>query len=111
MIELSKGTHARIRALFPPSQWAAVEELLRYKCGDNLPAVESSWAQLAERIRFAVLRLSEGDLVTLQREIEEAHVDWRDTLMAAGFGQHASAHKRWKPWQAGEHPPRRRQRS
>jgi hypothetical protein len=50
-----------------------------------------------DRIRFAVLKLSAGDLVRLGQEIDGAHVDWRDTLMAAGFGQDIHAHLRWNP--------------
>lgn len=97
MIELSRPTRNRIQILFPPSQWSVVEDLLESRCGDNLPFVEPSHARLAERIRFAVLKLSQGDLAELQRQIEEAHVDWRDVLMAADFGGDSSAHGRWKP--------------
>jgi len=97
MIELSRATRARIHTLFPQDQWSTVEDLLRRRCGDDLPFVDSSWSTLAERIRFAVLKLSQGDLEALHREIDEAHVDWRDTLMAAGFGHDASAHKKWRP--------------
>mgnify|MGYP001815436910 CR=1 FL=1 len=101
MIELSRATRSRIRVLFPPDEWSMVEDLLAHRCGDNLPFVEPSSTRLAERIRFAVLKLSQGSLTRLQREIDEAHVDWRDTLMAAGFGHDASAHRRWKPEQNG----------
>jgi hypothetical protein len=74
-----------------------VEELLRTECGDNLPLVKPTFKKLAKRIRYAVLRLSEGDMDKLQQEIREAQIDWRDTLMAAGFGNDASAHTSWKP--------------
>jgi len=97
MIELSRPTRKRIQTVFPQNQWSTVEDLLESRCGDNLPFVEPSHARLAERIRFAVLKLSQGDLAELQRQIEEAHVDWRDVLMVAGFGSDSSAHRRWKP--------------
>lgn len=97
MIELGRATRARIRALFPQSDWPAVQELLLHECGDNLPFVEPQFGRLAERIRFAVLKLSGGDLEKLRRGVAEAQIDWRDTLVAAGFGGDARAHKRWKP--------------
>jgi hypothetical protein len=50
-----------------------------------------------DRIRFAVLKLSRGDLEQLGREIDGAHHDWRDTLVAAGFGDDIHAHLRWNP--------------
>jgi hypothetical protein len=105
MIELSRATRAMIQALFPQNQWSTVEDLLRRRCGDDLPFVDSSWSKLAERIRFAVLKLSQGDLEALHREIDEAHVDWRDTLMAAGFGHDTSAHRKWKPQEDRRRPP------
>jgi hypothetical protein len=97
MIELSRGTKRRIRALFPESEWRTVEELLLRECGDNLPLVRPTFQRLAERIRFAVLKLSAGNLDRLRSAVADAQVDWRDTLMAAGFGNDVRAHKRWKP--------------
>ena len=96
MIPLSRPTKRRIRALFAPGERPTVEELLIHRCGDTLPFLEASHRQLAERIRFAVLKLSGGDLERLRREIDEAHVDWRDTLMAAGFGG-VWTHRCWRP--------------
>jgi hypothetical protein len=73
-----------------------VEELLVRECGDALPFVERSHRKLAERIRFAVLKLSGGDLEGLRAAIREAQIDWRDVLMMAGFGS-GSAHRCWRP--------------
>jgi hypothetical protein len=50
-----------------------------------------------ERIRFAVLKLSAGDLKALQRAIDLAKIDWRDVLVAAGFCSDVTAHKSWWP--------------
>jgi hypothetical protein len=97
MIEVSSETRKRIRRLFPQEHWSQVEEHLRSECGDNLPFVESDHAELAQRIRFAVLKLSGGDLDRFKRELREAAIDWRDTLMAAGFGDDIKAHRSWKP--------------
>lgn len=48
-----------------------------------------------ERIRFAALKLSRGNPHKLLRAIEEARMDWRDLLMAAGFGTDENAHEIW----------------
>jgi hypothetical protein len=98
MIDLSRATRRRIRALFPQSAWPEVESLLKERCGENLPFIESSHHQLAERIRCSVLKLSGGDLAALRHQIEGAQVDWRDTLVVAGFDNSVAAHLRWKPW-------------
>jgi Zn-dependent protease len=48
----------------------------------------------AERVHCAALRLSRGDM----RELAEVvRLDWRDILVAAGFGDDARAHERWVP--------------
>ena len=96
MIPLSRATRRRVRALFPPAEWPVVEDLLVLRCGETLPFVEYSHRQLAERIRFAVLKLSGGDLEGLSGAIREAEIDWRDVLVAAGFGG-VRAHRRWRP--------------
>lgn len=97
MIPLSRATWRRIRALFPPPDQPEVERLLLECCGDNLPFVEASHRRLAERIRFAVLKLSGGDLAELRRQVDEAQIDWRDTLVMAGFAGGTSAHRWWRP--------------
>ena len=97
MIDLSDATWMRVRAAFPPDQHAAVGRALLERCGDNLPLVDPSYAQLAERIRFAVLKLSGGDLAHLESHLAMAAVDWRDVLVAAGFGEDTRAHLDWMP--------------
>ncbi len=84
MIEISSDTRQRIHKLFLENDWDAVEQMLLTKCGDNLPLVDSSYVELAERIRFAVLKLSEGRVSELEQQIALAAIDWRDTLVAAG---------------------------
>lgn len=55
---------------------------------------ESDEVQL-ERVRFAALKLSKGDLRELKKAVKLAQTDWRDLLMAAGFGNDVNAHKKW----------------
>ncbi len=58
MIELSLETQSRIHLFFNQSDLAMLEDYLLTDCGDNLPLVDESFIELAERIRFAVLKLS-----------------------------------------------------
>lgn len=97
MIEVNSETTLRIHALFPESEWESAEQILLTRCGDNLLLVDSTRVELAERIRFAVLKLSEGSFSALEHHIALAAIDWRDTLVAAGFGHSVTAHKSWMP--------------
>ncbi len=83
-----------MRRVFPGDA-SAVEKLLLERCGDSLPLVQTSYDALAERIRFAVLKLSGGNHGELERHIIEAQKDWRDVLTAAGFAHDIEAHKKW----------------
>jgi hypothetical protein len=71
--------------------------MLTDECGSNLPFCEKSTSRQLERLRFAALKLSDGRLELLREAVELAKVDWRDLLMAAGFGSDVSAHARWLP--------------
>lgn len=97
MIELSEKTVDIINSLFLENQREEVVELLKLECGDNIPFCEDRDKYDMERIRFAVLKLSEGKMVKLVEAIELAQIDWRDLFMAAGFGYDVEAHKKWKP--------------
>lgn len=97
MISLSDATRQRLQCLFAGQGGERAEKLLLERCGDNLPGVATDYLQLAERIRFAVLKLSDGDVDKLQAAIAGAAVDWRDTLVAAGFESDTSAHLAWQP--------------
>jgi len=97
MISVSDNTRRRIEALFAEAEWKRVTDCLLNGCGDNLPLVDESYQELTERIRFAVLKLSNGNLEQLVTQVESAAIDWRDTLVAAGFADDAKAHLAWEP--------------
>jgi len=49
-----------------------------------------------ERVQFAALKVSHGDVNRLRKAIEVGQRDFRDLLSAAGFmGLHT--HRRWRP--------------
>lgn len=97
MIALSEETLKRIAALFPGESASVVADFLLRECGDNLPLVQPDSVLLVERIRFAVIRLSAGDRGELSRHVAAAKTDWRDVLMAAGFGENIAVHLQWNP--------------
>jgi hypothetical protein len=92
---ISQKTEERIALLFPHEwQRALVRAAL-----SRQPFVNSTGEAASERLQFAVLKLSEGNLDKLNRAVALAKHDWRDLLMAAGFGEDIKAHLAWLPEQ------------
>lgn len=92
-----------ISALFPPGSWDRVARVLATEC---TPAKLHSVGLLepeVERIRLAVLRISEGQDRNLDRGVRMAQTDYRDALMGAGFGD-SSAHLDWADSVASSDP-------
>jgi hypothetical protein len=98
MIELSAGTEQRLDAIFSAADSPEARRLLEEECAENLPLLAvPATPQSLERIRFATLRLSDGDLEKLRYAVNVAKRDWRDVLVAAGFGHSIREHERWQP--------------
>jgi hypothetical protein len=99
MTPLTAAVVQKIEALFSPESREAAGRMIAERCGADLPLSTHMARDPSgfDRIRFAVLKLSRGDLERLKQEIEGAHFDWRDTLMAAGFGEDIHAHLHWNP--------------
>lgn len=87
MATISPETQRRLDILFRQEDRAEAARLLAEQCGNNLPFLENLDEQRLERFRFAALKLSGGDLSRLREAIDVAKTDWRDLLMAAGFGE------------------------
>ncbi|MBI3716901.1 MAG: hypothetical protein HY255_12990 [Betaproteobacteria bacterium] len=94
---LSTETIRRIDLLFRPWQRQHVATLLATRCANNLPFLESLNAAELERYQFAALKLSRGTIEGLEQAVAVANQDWRDLLMAAGFGHSVRAHEKWLP--------------
>jgi hypothetical protein len=93
MTPLSPRVRATIDRLFPHVERALVVDCLTTQCSTNLPLMRDP--ALLDRIQLAVLKLSAGQATTLTGHIRIAQVDWRDTLVAAGFGNDVNAHIAW----------------
>ena len=68
-LQLSPKTVEHVDSLFKRVSRQAVVELLMHQCGNNLPFLQKSDEFHLERVRFAALKLSGGDLV----EVAEGH--------------------------------------
>ncbi len=78
MLKLSQRTQNLLNDYFPEKLRTEARELIESECGNNIPLCEA---------------------------IELAQTDWRDLLMAAGFGNDPQEHNKWyndqygtKPW-------------
>ena len=94
---LSPETQRRLDVLFVGPARRVAGDLLVTQCGGNLPLWSATDPAGLERIRFAALKLSNGDLAELRRAVDIAQSDWRDVLVTAGFGRDPRAHERWFP--------------
>ena len=86
MVATSLRTQAIIESIFAPADRSIVTDILVNECADNLTSFRNSTEYDLERIRLAVLKLSDGNTETLQYWIERSKEDRRDTLSAADFG-------------------------
>ena len=96
MLELSERTNKLLASVFPDElSRKRVQMVLENQCGDNVPFCQDAGPESMERIRFSVLKLSEGDFMKLTEAVELANIDWRDLFMVAGFGEDTQAHRTW----------------
>lgn len=79
-VPLSPANEQRLQRLFPLHEWAQIHTALLDECGKNIPG----WQMIGpERLRCAVLKISNGQLGTFYQAIDLAKVDVRDLLMWA----------------------------
>jgi hypothetical protein len=83
--------------VFLPAARAEAERLLVEECGSNLPGGENWTSFGIDRIRFAAMKTSGGTIDGLKQAIELGKRDYRDLLMAAGFGYTVSSYLLWMP--------------
>jgi len=96
MNELSQTTLRVIQQLFDSEQQSEVENILISECSYTLiPEQDAAWDKLRERVQLGVLKISNGNTDKLLSAIILAQTDWRDLLMAAGFGYSITEHENW----------------
>lgn len=83
-------TRRRVELLFAPKEQELVSKLLEEQCGtNNIPYA-------IEQTRFAVLKLSDGDLSKFKGAIQVVKRDFRDILDEAGFFEPGQGN--WEHW-------------
>ena len=95
MTTLTPKTNALIEKIFPADKTSAVKRILEDECAQNLPLCKNSTPESLERIRFAALKVSEGNMDKLREAVSLAQLDWRDLLMWAEFGSDLNGHIKW----------------
>lgn len=93
MTLLSQRIRTTIDKQFRADERATVADLLATQCSTNLPLMTDD--ALIDRIQLAVLKLTAGEMAALAGHLRIAQIDWRDTLVAAGFGNDVNAHIAW----------------
>ena len=93
-LELTDKTSKILNIFFSGDEKIIVTNMLKNKCGNNLPFCETFTPNQVERIRLAIIKLSEGQLERVHSAVELANTDWRDLLIAAGFYK-TNSHNEW----------------
>ena len=91
----SPRTMQLVEIVFSQKDVPEASQWLEEECGNNLPSCNQQDEHGMERIRFAAIKLSKGNLLKLLNAIDEARMDWRDLLRAADFGYDLNAHQYW----------------
>ena len=95
MSPVTPRTHRLLARLFSPQQQALLVTRLETECGSESLGCNGWTPEQMERIWFAVLRLSFEQPERTDQAFQLAKADWRDLLMAAGFGVDLNAHNNW----------------
>lgn len=95
MRKLSPATCQLILRAFSPPDQPEVAQTLVNECADNLPFMERQDQYGLEPVRFAVVKLSRGNIAEFRWWANIAREDWPDLLAAAGFAGSPTAHQEW----------------
>ena len=93
-VPLGDSIEKRLQTLFASPDLATAREILETDCADNVAGWELAGI---ERMRCAVLKLSEGSVDGLVEAVTLVQTDIRDALVTAGFGDDVRAHHEWWP--------------
>lgn len=94
-IPLSNRTRRLIARLFSKAEGTVISDCLYRSVSANIPFCSDSSPEDMERIRFAILKMTKQSPLNLAVGISLAQSDWRDLLMAAGFGDDEDQHMTW----------------
>lgn len=95
VLELTLRTIQLVNILFEEDDREEVIELLEKECADNLPFHNKATPVNMERIRFAAIKVSSGQINKLYGAVDLAQKDWRDLLVYSGFANSDNDHEVW----------------
>lgn len=95
MIELSARQKFLLQKKFPAENFHQIRCRIEQNAGKTIPFCGNSRPSQLDRIRFAIIKLSDGCPSQLDKAIELAHNDWRSLLMSAEFGTDPHEHNHW----------------
>ncbi len=79
MSRLNEDTQWLVQQLFAPAEQAEVEHLLETQCGASVYDSNVSTDDI-DRVNFAALKYSEGDIGRFRQAIKTGQSDFRDLL-------------------------------
>jgi len=82
-VALTELVIAKINQTFGPQDRREAMDFLIKECGRNLPFKAGATSQSLDQIRLAVVKLANGKLDELRRQVQNAKSDWRDVITAA----------------------------
>jgi len=94
-VNLSKRTIFLIDNIFDDELSECAQNLLSQECTKAILSCDSWDESQLERIWFAAIKISGGDLDKLMDAIVLSQVDWRDLLISAGFADNLDSHNKW----------------
>lgn len=95
LIPLSRRCEKVAARLFDEPRCTHVKNRLLAEASENIPFHENSDSAGMDRIRFAIMKLISKPNTDEDLIFELAKRDWRDLLVAAGFGYSADEHNKW----------------
>ncbi|NLO09880.1 MAG: hypothetical protein GX129_08465 [Clostridiales bacterium] len=95
MNNITKKSLELVNKLFSNEDKEQAIILLTNECGNNLPYCEEYIPEELDRIRFAAIKISQGNIGQLESAIIMAKSDWRDLLMSADFAKDVNLHNIW----------------
>ena len=95
MIELTYKTVQLIDKLFEEVDRQEASKLLKFECADNIAFNNDNNPIGMERIRFAAIKLSKGNLAKLYYAVDLAQKDWRDLLLFSDCAHDLNSHEIW----------------
>jgi hypothetical protein len=87
-----------IEKICPALSRREIATLLSEECSLSISEGKTTpeWVALIDRVQLAAIKGSSWDIEEIKSKVSLANTDWRDLLMAVGFGEDHTAHTTWQ---------------